>query len=80
MAEAKKRFALLAWERYEAGGGWNDFVSGHETSGEAYRAGSKMLSQGNTHYFQVVDCETLKVVSSGKLTKEGPIVTGVGEV
>lgn len=71
-----KRFCLFGWERHEAGGGWRDFLDGFSTSGDAYRAGSKMLSQGNIHYFQVVDCKTLKVVSSGKLTKDGPIMTG----
>lgn len=49
-----KRYLVFAFDYYYPGGGWNDFVSAHDTVEEAQKAGKDK----NLDCYQIVDIET----------------------
>lgn len=57
-----KRFLLFAFEVDISGGGWNDFISDHDTLEEVTKAAEE-LDQGLYFHGQIVDTTTKKVMN-----------------
>lgn len=61
-----KRFLLFGGPTYYAGGGWNDFVSSHDTLEEAVEAADKLHEQvvNDWDWWHVVDASLGQTVQS----------------
>jgi hypothetical protein len=56
-----KRYLVFCGDNYYPCGGWHDFQKGFDTVGEAK---DYLLFLSNYDWFQIVDAETMNVVST----------------
>ncbi len=70
-----RRFVLLGGETYYARGGFQDFISSHDTIGEAVTKAIAMEGErpeeSSIEWWHVWDCETNAVVAASKYSAHG---------
>ena len=62
-----KRYWLFAWECYEQGGGFNDFIDTFDSVAEAVAKGNDLVN--NKPVNTVIDVDSFEVIDSWTLQK-----------